>query len=213
MTSGEVNRPTPTTGLSVNCLTKSTMGSWLPSGAKRDGAQSVGLESIFTSQRSVDADSRATTSCASDGAVVPGLAAQFLQADAQCHRASVAHGLAGDIEQFAHQPHAVLDAAAVGVGAVVVFGQQEFVGQVAHARIDVNDVETRLHGAARARRLPPQQITRCPAASMLRGRRLPMNPRWVDSHGMPDGDSGAMRLVRLSVQAPPCHSSIPASDP
>ncbi len=30
---------------------------------------------------------------------------------------------------------------------------------------------------------------------------------------MPDGDNGASRLVRFSVQAPPCHSSMPASAP
>ena len=40
-----------------------------------------------------------------------------------------------------------------------------------------------------------------------------MNPRWVDSQGIPDGDRGAMRLVLLSVHAPPCQSSTPASDP
>src|SRR5271170_1488966 len=45
MTSGEVNRPTPTTGFLVNFLMKSTIGSCEPSGEKRDGAQSVGLES------------------------------------------------------------------------------------------------------------------------------------------------------------------------
>src|SRR5271170_4804978 len=52
ITSGEVKRATPTTGLAVNCLTKLTIGSWLPSGEKREGAQSVGLESIFTSHKS-----------------------------------------------------------------------------------------------------------------------------------------------------------------
>ncbi len=30
---------------------------------------------------------------------------------------------------------------------------------------------------------------------------------------MPDGDSGAIRLVRFSVHAPPCQSSIPANAP
>ncbi len=40
-----------------------------------------------------------------------------------------------------------------------------------------------------------------------------MKPMWVDIHGMPDGDSGAMRLVRFSVHAPPCQSSTPARAP
>ena len=39
--SGEVNRPTPTTGLSVTVFRKSTTFSWLPSGVNREGAQSV----------------------------------------------------------------------------------------------------------------------------------------------------------------------------
>jgi len=41
--SGEVKRPTPTTGRSVTVLTKSITASWLPSAAKRDGAQSKAL--------------------------------------------------------------------------------------------------------------------------------------------------------------------------
>ena len=40
------------------------------------------------------------------------------------------------------------------------------------------------------------------AASMVRGRRLPMKPRCVDSHGMPEGERGASRLVRFRVHAP-----------
>ncbi len=38
--SGEVKRPTPTTGLSVTVLRKAITGSWLPSAVERDGAQS-----------------------------------------------------------------------------------------------------------------------------------------------------------------------------
>ena len=71
--SGEVNRPTPTTGRDVSRLTKSITGSWLPSAENRDGAQSVGLESILTSQRSGKSASSATASCASDSACCPGL--------------------------------------------------------------------------------------------------------------------------------------------
>jgi hypothetical protein len=40
-----------------------------------------------------------------------------------------------------------------------------------------------------------------------------MKPKWVDNHGIPEGDNGASRLVRFSVHAPPCQSSIPASAP
>src|SRR5256885_3445065 len=68
MVSGEVKRPTPTTGLRVSLRTNSMIGSWLPSGAKRDGAQSVGEESSFTSHRSGTSASSSTTSWASEGA-------------------------------------------------------------------------------------------------------------------------------------------------
>ena len=90
MVSGEVKRPTPTTGLVVIFFTNSMIGSWLPSGAKRDGAQSVGEESSFTSQRSGSSASRPTTSCASDGRDRARSGAQLLEADAQRHRALAA---------------------------------------------------------------------------------------------------------------------------
>ena len=74
MVSGEVKRPTPTTGLSVICLTKSIMLSCEPSGLKREALQSVGLESILTSQRSGASDNSETTSWASDSKWLLGFA-------------------------------------------------------------------------------------------------------------------------------------------
>ena len=65
MVSGDVKRPTPTTGRSVMRFTKSMTGSWAPSGLKRDAPQSVGLESILTSHRSGTSESRLTTPWAS----------------------------------------------------------------------------------------------------------------------------------------------------
>ena len=85
-------------------------------------------------------------------------AAQFFHADAQRDGALVADGVARHLQQFTHQAHSILDRTAVGVGAAVVFGQQKLIGQIAHAGIDVDDVESRLHGAARTRGLPAQQI-------------------------------------------------------
>ena len=41
---------------------------------------------------------------------------------------------------------------------MVVLGEQKFIGQVAHAGIHVDDVETCLHGAPCTGRLPTQQI-------------------------------------------------------
>ena len=51
MVSGLVNRPTPTTGLLVTCLTKATPGSCQPSLRKRDPSMSS-WPPTFTSQRS-----------------------------------------------------------------------------------------------------------------------------------------------------------------
>ncbi len=35
----------------------------------------------------------------------------------------------------------------------------------------------------------------------------------VAIHAVPEGDIGAMRLVRFMTEPPPCHSSMPASAP
>jgi hypothetical protein len=50
------------------------------------------------------------------------LASQFFQTDPYGHGAPVADRIARDFEQLTHQPHAVLDGAAVGVGTMIVFG-------------------------------------------------------------------------------------------
>ena len=90
--------------------------------------------------------------------VLARFAAQFFQADAQRHAALVADGVAGDFQELAHQSDAVLDGTAVAVGPMIVFGQQEFIGQIPHAGIDVHDVEAGLHGAPCAGGLPLQEI-------------------------------------------------------
>ena len=50
-------------------------------------------------------------------------------------------------------------------------------------------------------------------ASMALGRWLPMKLTCVAIHEVPEGDMGAMRLVRFMTEPPPCHSSMPASAP
>ena len=40
-----------------------------------------------------------------------------------------------------------------------------------------------------------------------------MKLTWVAIQEVPDGDIGATRLVRFMTEPPPCHSSIPASEP
>ncbi len=94
-------------------------------------------------------------------------AAQLLQADTQGDGALPADSLVRHLEQFAHQTHPVAHRAAIGVGALIPLRQEELVGQVAHARIDVDDVKV---GSARAsRRL------------LLRGEQVPDVPRIHDS--------------------------------
>ncbi len=85
-------------------------------------------------------------------------AAQLFHADSQRDGAFVADRIARHLQHLAHQAHSILDRAAVGVGTPVVFGQQELIGQVAHAGVDVDDVESGLHGAPRAGGLPAKQI-------------------------------------------------------
>ena len=70
----------------------------------------------------------------------------------------VADRLAGNFDQLAHDAHAVRDRSAVSIGAPILFGQQEFIRQVAHAGIDINDVEARALCLACGFCLPTQQI-------------------------------------------------------
>ncbi len=86
------------------------------------------------------------------------LAPQLFQTDAQGNAAPVADCVARHFEQFPHQSHPIPDRAAVAVGAMIVFGQQKLVWQVAHAGIHVDDVESGPHGAARTRGLPFQKV-------------------------------------------------------
>ena len=71
MVSGEVKRPTPTTGLLVVCLTKSMNGSCAPSPAKREGTESLYQAATFTSHRSGSSASMPTISFASASSTPP----------------------------------------------------------------------------------------------------------------------------------------------
>ena len=54
--------------------------------------------------------------------MLTGLAPQFFKADAQRHRRATAGLVAGHLQHFAHEAHAVFQCAAIAVVAVVVFG-------------------------------------------------------------------------------------------
>ena len=62
MVSGEVKRPTPTTGFVVQRFTQSMNGCCQPSGAKRELIESMCQAAMFTSHRSGSSASRATMS-------------------------------------------------------------------------------------------------------------------------------------------------------
>ena len=81
--------------------------------------------------------------------VAAGPPAQFLEADPQRDAAIGADGVLGDLDHLAHEAHPVLDRAAIGVGTVIVFRQQELVAEIAHSGIDIDDVEA---GGARLAR-------------------------------------------------------------
>src|SRR6266513_721669 len=126
MASGEVKRPTPTTGLRVNFLTNSTIGSWLPSGAQLDDL--VGFR----------------------GRRIARPRTQLLETDPQRHGAAVADRRARDFQQLPHDADTIAHAAAVGIRALVPIRQQELVRQISHAGIDVDDVESRAARVCRA---------------------------------------------------------------
>ena len=72
ISSGDVKRPTPTTGLEVNGLTKLTRGSCAPCSQNRADAVSTVQLADFTSHRSGRSDNMEMTSCASVSSVSPG---------------------------------------------------------------------------------------------------------------------------------------------
>ena len=83
-------------------------------------------------------------------------------------RAAIAHGAARLLEQFAHQTHAVLERAAVFVGAAVQAAREEFRDQVAVGRIDVDDVEAGLARTQRRFAVPALELANVAPVHALR---------------------------------------------
>ncbi len=83
-----------------------------------------------------------------------GAAAQFLEADAQSDAAIGADRILHHLQRLPRQTATVRDAAAIGVRAFIEAGQQEFVQQVSHAGVDVDDIETSAAGAQRGVTVP-----------------------------------------------------------
>ena len=148
------------------------------------------------------------------GGMFARLAAQFFHADPQRHGALVADGVAGHLQHLTHQTNPIFDRTAVGVGAAVVFGQQEFIGQVAHAGIHIDDVEPRLHGAARAGCLPAQQIPNVrgihgPRAQISHEPQVSRQPRHAGRRQRRDPAGAVQRAGAAVPQLHPGESPMP----
>ena len=157
--SGEVKRPTPTTGLVVSCFTKLVYSSWKPSFAKRDVWLSFGQLEMLTSHRSGSSASISMTSRASPSCVRPAIADQLIGGETYSHGALIADCLLRVLDQLAQQPRAVLQASAIFVDAVVLAPLQELVRdrQVVR-RVDIDNVEPRFLRAERGIAMPLAKV-------------------------------------------------------
>ena len=99
--------------------------------------------------------------------MVTGFGAQFLQADAQGHRGTAAGLIPGNLQHFPNEAGSVFETAAVAIGAPVIFRQQEFIAQVAHAGVDVDDIEAGIQGPPGRGPLPVEDRVYVPAVHGL----------------------------------------------
>ena len=127
MVSGEVKRPTPTTGLVVSFLTHGDIGFLKALGGEARRLMRIVLAStlMLTSHRSGSSASIAMTSRALAAGVMPAAPMQLVHREAHGHGAGVAHGVLGVLDHLAQQPRAVFERAAVFVAAAVVARRQE----------------------------------------------------------------------------------------
>ena len=127
---------------------------------------------MAASQRSTNGSAARTNAAPSSGSMP--VAANESAATAHGDRAPVADGLADALDRLQPEPRAVLDRAAVRVGAPVRARREELRRQVGVRAVDVDDVEARLDRAAR-RRHPGVLL----AADVGRRHRLRHVPRQV----------------------------------
>ena len=86
-----------------------------------------------------------------------GARAELLEAYAQRDRATASNRIARHFEQFAHDSHPIAHRAAIGIRTLIPLGYQKFVRQIAHAGVDVHNVEPGAARLARCFALPLQQ--------------------------------------------------------
>ena len=190
MLSGEVKRPTPTTGLEVSRLTKAVKGSCEPSALKREVVESFDQRAEIDvpeiGQLGQQGHHVATLGVAGDSAI----AQQFVGGEAHRDGAGIAHRLLRLLDDLAEQAHPVFEAAAIFVDPVVAPALQEMHRQrQIVAGVAVDDVETGLPGAQR-RLAMPAPIRRgypaCPWRAPAPGNRC-----------SPAGAMGPMGAMRL----------------
>ena len=100
--------------------------------------------------------------------MIAGLAPQFFKADAQRHRRATAGLVAGYLQHFAHEAHAVLQRTAIAVVAVVVLWQKELIAEVTHTGVHIENVKAGIEGAPRRQSLPVQYLVDVGAGHLLR---------------------------------------------
>ena len=158
ITSGDVNLPTPTTGLLVSRLRPVTYCSCSPSGPNLEVLESASHVLSTKSQRSGSSPSSPRTSSMS-GRAEACLAAALFHGDAAGHGGTAVGDLAGVLEDLPQQPHPVAGAAAIGVGALIEARREEMLDAAEGVPgVDVDEVVASPHGPDHCVAVPAAQI-------------------------------------------------------
>ena len=170
MVSGEVKRPTPTTGLRRQLLDEGDEGLLVALLGEARGHEIVApvadVDVPEVGQLGQHLDDRREPS---PSQVMPSAPDQLVDREAHGDGAGVADRLLGVLDQLAQQAHAVLQAAAVFVGALVAAARRKCDGERAVvAGIDIDDVEAGAPARAAPRRDASGDRSRMSALSMAR---------------------------------------------
>src|ERR1700730_15420605 len=93
------------------------------------------------------------------GCIVAGFRSQLLQTDSQGDGALATHCVMSGLEHFPDDAHAIAAGTALGIGSMIPLGKEKCVGKVAHAGIDIHDVETGSACSSGGIRLPANDVT------------------------------------------------------
>ena len=159
MASGEVKRPTPTTGLRGDGLDEADEFLLIALGGEARGARIVRpVAHVHVPEiRQLGQHLDHVPAFALGGDAVG--AAQLVDREPDGHRAIRAHRLLGVLDQFAQQAGAILEAPAIVIAAMIVTPLQKVHGQrEAVGGVDVDDVESGAAGAQRGLAMPAPEI-------------------------------------------------------